>query len=70
MNIEELKNKPAPELQKLLKEHREKERDLRFKISAKQMKNVRELRKIKKTIVRIITVINTKKNNPEKSNKQ
>ncbi|MBU0707818.1 50S ribosomal protein L29 [Patescibacteria group bacterium] len=64
MKIEELRAKPAKELNILLQELREKERDLRFKISAKQMKNVRELRDIKKTIAKIFTVLNSKQSKP------
>lgn len=40
----------------LLKELRDKERELRFRLSADQAKNVREIRVIKKTIARIHTL--------------
>ena len=60
MELKELRNKPAAELQRLLKLYREQSRDLRFKISAKQHKDVRELRDTKKLIARILTVLKEK----------
>lgn len=61
MKITELRSKSKTELQNLLKEHRQKERELRFRISSKQMKNVRELRRLKKEIARIMTSLNDNK---------
>ncbi|PIT90803.1 MAG: 50S ribosomal protein L29 [Candidatus Komeilibacteria bacterium CG10_big_fil_rev_8_21_14_0_10_41_13] len=57
MEFKELKNKSVKELHKLLAENREKLRDMRFSVSAKQLKNIREIREVKKLIARILTVL-------------
>lgn len=57
MKIKELRRLSLSELQKKLIESREKLRDLRFKIASKQVKNIREIREIKKTIARILTLL-------------
>ena len=56
MEIKELRKKSDKDLEKLLKLSREQLRDLRFRISAKQHKGVRELRQLKKDIARILTI--------------
>jgi len=61
MDINELRRKSGGELQKLLKLQRETMRDLRFKIAAKQHKDVRDLRQVKKIIAQILTVLKEKK---------
>jgi ribosomal protein L29 len=58
MEFKELKNKEEKELQKILSQTREKLRDLRFKDANKQLKNVREIRKAKETIARVLTLLN------------
>ncbi|MCX6746366.1 MAG: 50S ribosomal protein L29 [Candidatus Parcubacteria bacterium] len=58
--IKELKLKSVVELQKLLALDREKLRDLRFKASQNQLKNVREIRSIKKRIAQILTFMSQK----------
>ncbi len=58
--LKELKLKSAGELQKLLNSSREKLRELRFKVSQNQLKNIREVRSCKKKIAKIITLINQK----------
>jgi len=60
MKISELRNKTKHELEKLLTESREKLRQLRFDIQLKQIKNVREIRRAKKDIARILTLLNEK----------
>lgn len=60
MNIKELREKTEQELHKLLKLHREQVRDLRFKVAAKQHKNVRELRDEKRTVAKILTILKEK----------
>jgi large subunit ribosomal protein L29 len=57
MELKELKAKTGPELTKLLKEQREKLRELRFKDANKQLKNVREIRSVKRTIARVLTLM-------------
>jgi large subunit ribosomal protein L29 len=57
MKITELRLKSKKELQKILTEEREKLRQLRFDLSAGKVKNVREVRKIKKEIAQILTLL-------------
>ena len=57
MKMKELKIKTNEELKKLLMEMREKKRELRFKVAQKQLKNIREIRNLKVTIARILTIL-------------
>lgn len=61
MDLKELKTKNESELHKLLAEYRDKLRELRFKDAGKQLKNVREVRKVRVVISRILTLLNKKK---------
>lgn len=60
MKIGELNQKSPAELRKLLKENREKLRQLKFDLASGKVKNVREIRKIKKEIARILTLLGQK----------
>lgn len=60
MEIKELTTKTPVELKKLLAESQEKLRELRFKDSNKQLKNVRSIRVLKQEIARINTLLNKK----------
>ena len=60
MEIKELTTKTPAELAKLLAESQEKLRELRFKDSNKQLKNVRSIRVLKQEIARINTLLNKK----------
>jgi len=60
MELKELKKKNEKELNQLLEESRDKIRDLRFKDANKQLKNIREIRLVKKTVARILTLLNNK----------
>ena len=60
MELKELKTKSISDLHRLLAESRDKLRELRFKDAGKQLKNVREIRVIKKEIAKILTLINLK----------
>jgi len=53
--------KTREELKKLLEENQEKLRQLRFDLASGKVKNVREIRKIKKDIARILTILCQKK---------
>jgi len=57
MKIEELRKKTKEELQKILRDDREKLRQLRFDLVAGKVKNVREIRKAKEEIARILTLL-------------
>lgn len=57
MNLTELRQKSKAELQKMLQDSRERLRQLRFDLAAGKVKNVREVRKIKKEIARILTLL-------------
>ena len=59
MKSSELRQKSKPELQKLLQDLRERLRQLRFDLAAGKVKNVREIRKIKKDIARMLTLLKT-----------
>jgi len=61
MDIKELKKKTETELHRILAESRDKLRDLRFKDANKQLKDVREIRKIKVTVAQIMTLLNANK---------
>jgi large subunit ribosomal protein L29 len=58
--LKELKLKSESELNKLLASNREKLRDLRFKVLQNQLKNVREVRVIRKKIAQILTILKQK----------
>lgn len=61
MKFEELQKKDASSLNNMLSENREKLRELRFKDSNKQLKNIREIRATRQLIARIQTVLNKQK---------
>jgi ribosomal protein L29 len=60
MKIIELRQKSKDELKKILGDNREKLRQLRFDLAAGKVKNVREVRKVKKEISQILTLIKSK----------
>jgi len=59
--ISELRKKSEEEMQKILKDDREKLKQLRFDLAAGKVKNVREIRKIKKEVARILTLLKQSK---------
>ena len=61
MEIKEIKKKTEKELHQLLMEFRDKLRELRFKDANNQLKNVREIRIVRTTISRVLTILNQKK---------
>ena len=60
MDIKEIKQKSDKELTAMDRELREKLRVLRFEDSADAVKNVREIREMKKTIARALTELKTR----------
>ena len=61
MKIIELRKLDITKLNESLTEARNKNRELRFSIANNQLKNVRELRVIKKDISKLLTVFNEKR---------
>lgn len=61
MDIKEMREKETKELSHLLSDLRKKLDDLNFKVAQKQLKNVREVRNIKRDIARVLTVLKGKK---------
>jgi len=66
MKLEELRKKTKEEAGKILQDDREKLRQLRFDLAAGKVKNVREIRKIKKEIAQTLTLLKTKPSSSEK----
>ena len=58
MKIKDLEKKTEAELKKTLQDGREKLSQLRFDLAAGKVKNVRQVRKIKKEIAQILTLLN------------
>jgi len=63
MKASELRQKPKEELQKLLSEKGERLRNLMFDLASGKVKNVREIREIKKDIAKILTLQKCQKSN-------
>jgi len=59
--FQEYKNKPGSELEKDLVTFRAKLANLKFDLAAGKVKNIREIRRLKKDIARVITIIKNKK---------
>ena len=57
----DIKIKPVPELEKLLADMREKLSNLKADLLKGKVKNVSELRFMKKDIARLLTLLNTQK---------
>jgi large subunit ribosomal protein L29 len=58
MKAKELRQKTENELKMILKESREKMRQLRFDLASKKLKNTNELKIIKRQIAQILTILN------------
>lgn len=57
MEFKEIKTKSESELHRLLAEYRDKLREARFKDASRQLKDVREIREIKKVIAQVLTFL-------------
>ena len=57
MKIAEVRQKPKEELKKLLTDNKERLRNLKFDLASGKVKNVREIRGLKKDIARILTIL-------------
>ena len=60
MEIRELRQKTEEELKKFLSESRDRSRVLKFDLASGKVKNVREIRAVRKDISRIITILKEK----------
>ena len=63
MDYKELKNKSESDLHQLLAEKRDEIRELRFKIGERQLKDVSRIKKVKKVVARILTLLTSGKDN-------
>ena len=60
MDLKDLRKKDKKDLHKMLATKREQVRDMRFSVSNKQLKNVRDIRVQRKGIAQILTVLKEK----------
>ncbi len=60
-DFQQLKSKSSAEMQKELRETQTKLRDLKFDLAAGKVKNVSEIKKLKKVVARLSTLITGKK---------
>lgn len=60
-DFQQLKSKSHAEMQKELRESQTKLRDLKFDLAAGKVKNVSEIKKLKKVVARLSTLITGKK---------
>jgi len=56
MKIKDLRDKSDVELERLLVDSRNKLRELRFRVAAKQLGNIREIREVRQTIAQVLTL--------------
>jgi len=57
MKLGNLRKKSKSELDKLLLKNRDKLRQLRFDLASGKLKNVREIRHLKRGIARVLTIL-------------
>ncbi len=62
MNTKELRQKNKKELNDLLVENKKKVGQLRFDLASKKLKNVSQVKEIRRSVARIITLIKEKEN--------
>lgn len=60
MKAREIRRKTKAELEKILEDLRKNQQQLRFNLAAGKVKNVREIRKIKRDVARILTILKEK----------
>ncbi len=66
MKISELRTKTESEIKKILQDNRERMRQLRFDLASGKVKNIREIRKVKKIIAKSLTVAKERNKNQSK----
>lgn len=57
MKAKEMRQKSKDELEKIIKDDREKIRQLRFNLSSGKVKNIKEAGNLKKKIARVLTIL-------------
>jgi len=67
MKTKELRQKTEKELKDLLIESRQKLGQLKFDLSSKKLKNVREIQGLRREIARILTILNNKNHGQRKT---
>lgn len=60
MDIKNLRKQPEEALKRNLQEARSRLHELRFKVSANQLKDVREIRETRQAIAQILTILKEK----------
>ena len=65
MKIKELEQLNISDLNKKLAESRDQAREIRFCVANNQLSKVRDLRKAKKDIARMLTILNKKRDSAE-----
>ncbi len=66
MKIKELKEKTDKELHEFLMENRQKLGQLKFDLSFKKLKNVKQIGELRKNIARVLTILKGKENGTNK----
>lgn len=66
MKFKELKTKSDKELEEILNKAREDLQSLKFKVASRQLKDVREIRNVKKMIAQILTLKKQRKSKSKK----
>lgn len=66
MDVKDLRNQSADRLLELANELRAKIRDLRFTVGTRQSANVRDLRKTKQDLARVLTLRKEKTGQPSR----
>jgi|GEM_PF-172021 len=69
MRIDALRKKPESELRTIFNSHKERLQKLRFDLASGKIKNIKEIREIKKDIARILTILKNEKSGPEEAKK-
>ena len=57
MKLRELQEKQTEELKRLYTDFCDKRQELNFKVSSKQLKNVREIRVLRQNIAQVLTIL-------------
>ncbi len=70
MTVQELRKKTDEQLKEVLSELRETVRDMRFQLVTRQLKDVKSLKKAKKNISRVLTIMKERELNEQSSDSE